>query len=139
MNLQSAWTYALHHYAQPGAAAELLRRQDEEGLDVVLHLFVQWAHENRGIVLDAAALREAAATVANWREHSVLPLRALRRAMKGREPEGAAEAARAVRQQIQQAELAAERVELELLSGWLARREAQPGQMEAALDKRGPR
>lgn len=119
MTHDDAWTHVTRAYAQPGVAQELLRRQDEEGLDVVLHLFAQWAAD-RGTPLDDAALREAAALVRPWRDQVVLPLRALRRAMKTMEFDAARRTP--VRDQVQAAELAAERAQLDTLCDWLASR-----------------
>lgn len=112
-----AWDYIVRAYAQPRAARELLRRQDEEGLDVVLHLFCCWAAD-RGQALDEPALREAEALVRTWREQIVQPLRALHRAMKSVKAD--ADRRDAVRAQLQAAELAAERAQLEMLCDWLA-------------------
>lgn len=116
----AAWRHLCDLYADPALAAELLRRQDQQGLDVVLHLFARWA-EAQGHGLDAAALARAEACVAPWRETVILPLRRLRRAMKtmaGVEAGAAAEA----RRQVAAAELAAERAEVEMLCEWLRTR-----------------
>ena len=117
---EAAWQCICARYADEAVARELLRRQDTEGLDVVLHLFGQWA-ASQGQALDAAALAEADAQVAAWRDQVVVPLRTLRRAMKTMGG-GAGEAAGAVRRQVQEAELAAERAELDMLCDWLRMR-----------------
>ncbi|MBS0317537.1 MAG: TIGR02444 family protein [Proteobacteria bacterium] len=112
-----AWHTICTLYAEPALAKELLHRQDHEGLDVVLHLFGRWA-EAEGRPLDPEALARADAHVASWREQVVRPLRRLRRAMKPMESDDAPGIA-AVRRQVQAAELAAERAELEMLCAWL--------------------
>jgi uncharacterized protein (TIGR02444 family) len=117
MTHDDAWSYIVRAYARPGAARELLRRQDDEDLDVVLHLFCCWAAD-RGCALDEPALRDAEALVRTWREQVVQPLRALHRAMKSLK--GDAERRDAVRVQVQAAELAAERAQLDMLCDWLA-------------------
>ncbi len=53
-----------------------------------------------------------------WREQVVQPLRALHRAMKSLK--GDSERRDAVRVQVQAAELAAERAQLDMLCDWLA-------------------
>lgn len=116
-----AWRAICAAYARPGAAQELLRRQDEEGLDVLLHLFAQWARDS-GHALDDAALREAEAAVQPWRDAAVRPLRALRRGMKAFGPR-----AEAARQAVKDAELAAERAQLDLLCDWLTARHGGGG------------
>lgn len=113
----AAWNHALKLYARPGVAAELLRRQDEEGLDIVLHLFTIWLREDCGLMLSEAHLREAGELVRPWREHVVRPLREARRAARTMGPAGPRRDA--LREQIQRAELDAERTQLSLLCAWL--------------------
>jgi len=122
MNHLAAWAFALAHYEKPGVAEALLSRQDEEGLDVVLHLFALYAQEARGIVLDPTALQEADALMRDWREQVVKPLRAVRRAMKKKPAPGAGGESEAARQLVKNAELRAEQAELESLCNWLERR-----------------
>ncbi len=117
MNETAAWNHALKLYDRPGVAAELLRRQDEEGLDIVLHLFTIWVREDCGLALNEACLREADERVRPWREHVVRPLREARRAAKTMGPGGPRRDA--LREQIQRAELDAERMQLSLLCAWL--------------------
>lgn len=124
MNKDQAWAWCEQAFQQPGRAADLLRAQDEEGLDLVLQLFVEYVGERQGIALDLVARQEAEALVRPWREQVVAPLRALRRAMKEKPAPGAGwiEGGAAVRDLVQQAELRAERAELDALCDWLARR-----------------
>ncbi len=124
MNQTAAWNYALTLYERPGVATELLRRQDEEGLDIVLHLFMDWLREERGLSLDEARMREADSLVRPWREQVVQPLRAARRAAKIQGP--AVPQRDALRERIQHAELDAERVQMSLLCTWLEGITASP-------------
>ena len=119
---EEAWRHCVDVYEKQ--AVDLLRQQDENGLDVVLHLFAGYARERHGIALDDAEMEELALLVRPWREGAVLPLRALRRAMKDKPAPGAggARSAEAVRGLVQQAELRAERAQLEALCGWLQAR-----------------
>lgn len=119
MNCETTWNDIVAMYAEPALARELLRRQDEEGLDVVLHLFVLWAGR-QGRPLDGAALAEAAAAVAGWRAQVIEPLRTLRRAMKTMDADPALRDA--VRSQVQAAELAAEQAQVAMLCEWLRAR-----------------
>ncbi|GAA4350996.1 hypothetical protein GCM10023165_38780 [Variovorax defluvii] len=115
----AAWAAIGALYADPALQRTLLQRQDDEGLDVVLHLFAHWA-TTQGHPLDDAALAEARTLVAPWRNEVIAPLRALRRSMKPI----AAGAARieAVRDQVKAAELAAERAQVHMLCDWLQAR-----------------
>lgn len=115
----AAWAGIEALYADPALQQALLQRQDEDGLDVVLHLFALWAAA-QGHALDAAALAQADALVAPWRREVVAPLRALRRSMK---PVTAGAAAlETVREQVRSAELAAERAQVHMLCDWLLAR-----------------
>lgn len=115
----TAWNGIVALYADPALQHALLRRQDEEGLDVVLHLFARWTAA-QGHALDAAALTQAEALVAAWRAEVITPLRALRRSMKTM---GAHTAQReAVRDKVKAAELAAERAQVQMLCEWLLAR-----------------
>lgn len=87
-----------------------------------MHVFTLYAQEARGIVLDPAALQEAAALVRDWREQVVKPLRAVRRAMKEKPAPGAGGESEVARQLVKSAELRAEQAELESLCNWLERR-----------------
>jgi len=119
---ETAWRWIAQEYERPGRAAELLRAQDEEGLDVVLHLFAQYAREELGIALDAAALAEADALLREWREEVIVPLRTIRRRLKEKPAPGAGSGDGTLRPLVQQAELRAERVALEALCEWLTKR-----------------
>ena len=119
MTHDDAWNHITAAYAVAGVAEEMLRRQDEEGLDVVLYLFIGWAAA-QGRQLDAAALREAEALVHPWREEVIGPLRRLRRAMKTMGSDADADRRERVRARVHAAELAAERAQLDMLCDWLA-------------------
>lgn len=128
LDAEAAWRWCCDEYARAGRAAELLRAQDEEGADVVLLLFVQYAREQLAIEVDAA---QAQGAVRRWREQAVAPLRALRRALKD-EPAQGAGGVEEVRALVRQAELRAERVELEALCAWLSSREQRGAALRAS-------
>jgi uncharacterized protein (TIGR02444 family) len=115
----AAWKGITALYADPVLAQSLLCRQDEEGLDVVLHLFARWA-ATQGHALDVDALTEAEALVAPWRVGVIAPLRTLRRAMKAMPADPAVR--EAVRDRVKAAELAAERAQVQMLCEWLQAR-----------------
>ncbi|MFI4928133.1 MAG: TIGR02444 family protein [Burkholderiales bacterium] len=122
MDTDAAWNAITSLYADPAVARDLLRRQDEEGLDVTLHLFALWAG-TQGVPLDAGDLADSDAEVAAWRAQVVQPLRALRRAIKAMgKNTPASHDIEAVRTLVQAAELAAERVQVGMLCTWLQTR-----------------
>lgn len=117
MQSETAWNEILALYADPEFAQQLLKRQDDEGLDVVLHLFIQCARTH-GYELDDVAQQRAAEHVQSWREQVIFPLRALRRSLKNL-PEYAGHR-EAVRSLVKSAELTAERSQVDMLCLWLA-------------------
>lgn len=122
MDTDAAWNAITALYADPDVARDLLRRQDEEDLDVTLHLFALWVG-TQGVPLDAADLAQADAVVAAWRTQVVQPLRGLRRALKAMgKTSPAPQGTDAVQSQIQAAELAAERAQVGMLCTWLQTR-----------------
>ncbi|UYG03593.1 TIGR02444 family protein [Halomonas sp. LR3S48] len=104
------WDFALDFYARPGVEAACLLLQDEAGVDVCELLWRCWLHRH-GLAL--AQEPAGLAAIRCWQEEVTRPLRTLRRHLKAQAAHSAGVAE--VRQQIQQAELAAERVTLERL------------------------
>jgi uncharacterized protein (TIGR02444 family) len=100
----------LRAYAAPGAAPALIALQDEDGASVCLLLWAAWTAV-MGRSPDADALAEAARLARDWETSVIGPLRAARRGLK-RLADPAPEALRA---QIHDVELAAERALLEAL------------------------
>lgn len=108
------WDFAAALYARGGVAEACLRLQDRHGVDVCLALFCVWHGLRLGAVPDAAMAR-AAAFSERWGRDVVRPLRGARRRMKGMEPAGVP--LERLRQRVKDAELAAERLQLEHLEG----------------------
>lgn len=109
-----AWTFCLKLYRSPGVADELLRLQDEIGLDVSFLLFCVWLGAERAVVLSAAEMERAQASVAPWTALVVQRLRAARRGIKAR-PEMARPAVAAFRAKLQRLEIEAEQIQIGLL------------------------
>jgi uncharacterized protein (TIGR02444 family) len=115
-----AWRYILGVYARPGVADDLLRQQQETGLDIVLHLFLMYAREELKLDISAAARAEAEALVKPWRENVVGPLRSLRHMLKDLpSPAGTGESKESLRQAIKQSELKSEQTQFLMLCQWL--------------------
>jgi uncharacterized protein (TIGR02444 family) len=75
------WHFSLAFYRAPEVAEACLRLQDEAGADVNLLFFLLWnaSLKRRFSVADVAA---ADRHVAEWRQAAIVPLRAIRRALK---------------------------------------------------------
>ncbi|WP_104203182.1 TIGR02444 family protein [Billgrantia saliphila] len=98
------WDFALSFYARPGVEAACLLLQDEAGVDVCELLWHCWLHRH-GLRLVEAPPELAA--IRRWQEEVTVPLRGLRRRLKAEAIRSAGVAH--VREQLKQAELAAER------------------------------
>jgi uncharacterized protein (TIGR02444 family) len=101
------WAFCLTLYARPGVAQACLALQDRHGADIPLLLAVLW-HGLRGY--GPAPLAKWRRLSKAWQHDAVIPLRNLRRAMKGRD--GWEE----IREAIKRLELAAEKAELDSLA-----------------------
>jgi uncharacterized protein (TIGR02444 family) len=108
------WRFSLKFYALPGVAPACIGLQDRAGVDVNVLLFLLW-NAAQGRVLDAAEVREVERLVGAWREMTVVPLRAVRRALKSPPRVVPPNAAEAFRARIKQVELEAERLQQEAM------------------------
>jgi uncharacterized protein (TIGR02444 family) len=108
------WRFSLHFYRQAGVADACITLQDQCGVDVNLLLFLLWlAGAKRQ--LSVADVRELDASVRAWRELTIVPIRNLRRALKGAVNVIDATKQEAFRTRIKAIELEAERLQQEAL------------------------
>lgn len=98
----SFWDWSVAAYRAPGAEETLLTLQDAHGLNVNLLLWCAWIAPHFAEP-GGATMRRAIAIAAGWETDVVAPLRGVRRTLKAR---GGADA---LRQQVKEAELGAER------------------------------
>jgi uncharacterized protein (TIGR02444 family) len=108
------WRFSLQFYRQPGVAEACIKLQEEAGVDVNLLLFLLW-HGAQARALSAAEVGLLDQKIAGWRNLTVIPLRAIRRALKS--PPGLVETgtAEAFRTRIKAVELEAERLQQEAM------------------------
>ncbi len=128
----SLWDFSLAVYARTGVADACLALQDRHGADVNLLLFCLWWACHGGGWLTAAELDSARAAAGAWQLQVVVPLRAVRRALKVPlgAPRGPAEK---LRQRVKDVELEAERLEQSMLAASFAASPAAPPAVETAL------
>jgi uncharacterized protein (TIGR02444 family) len=109
------WQWSLQCYAAEGAAPLLLRLQDNFGFNVNLLLWCAWCagHYRE---LPEETMRTAMNLSARWSGEVSAPLRAARRALKSPPAEADAGAVSDLRASVKAAELAAERIEQEMLA-----------------------
>ena len=133
-----SWAFALKIYAQPGIAEACLRLQAEAGVDVMMLLTAAFAAARCGIVLSPSDIADMDDTCRPWREQIVRPLRALRVALKAGPQPAPGPVTEPLRAQIKASELAAERLQNDLLAAWLqqkapAARAVTPDELSAVL------
>lgn len=112
----SLWDWALTAYAAEGVADACVELQDAAGQNVPLLLWAGWCAAE-GRAPDEDTLEAACDTARAWQETAIAPLRAVRRALKGRAPDLADADREAVRDQVKAVELDAERRLLSALEG----------------------
>ena len=106
------WDFSLAVWGREAVEPTCLDLQERHGLDVNLLLFCGWAGR-RGRVLDDADIARLIEAARPWREATVLPLRKLRKWLKGQSVAPGAAAGR-LRERIKGDELQAEAIQQDL-------------------------
>ena len=114
--MSDLWDWAVKAYASDGVGEACLHLQDAAGQNVPLLLWAAWAART-GRSPDADTLEAACDVARAWQEAAIAPLRVVRRAMKGRNPDLDDADREAVRAQVKAVELEAERRLLAALEG----------------------
>jgi uncharacterized protein (TIGR02444 family) len=110
-----SWAFALRLYARPGVADACLKLQNVAGVDVMMFLMVAYAAAKHRILLSPAEFRELDEACRPWREQIVRPIRAIRAELKtGPLPAPNSETEQ-FRSKVKTVELAAERLQNQLL------------------------
>ena len=104
----SFWDWALTAYAAPGVQEACLSLQDTAGQNVPLLLWAAWTAAT-GRPIDEDAIEGACDCARAWDAAAVSPLRALRRTLKGVNPDIDNTARESLREAVKAVELAAER------------------------------
>jgi uncharacterized protein (TIGR02444 family) len=108
------WRFSLGFYREPEVADACIRLQDESGVDVNVLFYLLWhAALERKLSRDEVAGIER--RIAPWREQVVVPLRAIRRAIKVAPAAIEPGTAEAYRTKVKGLELEAERLQQEAL------------------------
>ena len=108
------WRFSLRFYRQPGVADACIALQEQSGADVNLLLYLLW-HARDGRSFTVTEVEAVERRIAPWRESTVFPLRAVRRAIKTPPALVEAPAAEAFRNRIKAVELEAERLQQEAM------------------------
>jgi uncharacterized protein (TIGR02444 family) len=108
------WRFSLHFYRQPGVSEACIALQDDCGIDVNLLLFLLWLADD-GQVLSVDDVRKLDDQVRDWRNLTIIPIREVRRALKGARTLVDAGKQEAFRNKVKAVELEAERLQQEAL------------------------
>jgi uncharacterized protein (TIGR02444 family) len=108
------WRFSLQFYRQPAVADACIALQEEAGVDVNLLLFLLW-HAAQQRAFSPSEIAAIEARIGPWREATVVPLRAVRRALKSPPALVAPATAEAFRTRIKAVELEAERLQQEAM------------------------
>jgi len=104
------WRFSLGFYRQTGVSQACIDLQDQAGVDVNILLFLLW-NATLKRTLSKDTVEEVEAKTGPWRDATVVPIRALRRALRTPPPAVATGAAEAFRTRIKGVELEAERLQ----------------------------
>jgi uncharacterized protein (TIGR02444 family) len=134
-----SWAFALAVYARPGVAEACLTLQNEAGVDVMLLLMATFAAVKHRIMLTPSEIKALDELCRPWRDQVVGRLRTIRMALKtGPQPAPSSETEQ-FRSQVKALELAAEKLENQLLAEYLPlkppeRETVKPEQLRAVLN-----
>ena len=106
------WRYSLKFYGQAGVSDACIALQDGCGVDVNLLLYLFWlASEGRQVTADDVKMLDD--KVKSWRELTIMPIRDVRRRLKGARTFIDPAKQEALRDEVKVAELEAERLQQE--------------------------
>src|SRR5208282_5553752 len=108
------WQFSLHYYKQSGVSDACIALQDGCGVDVNLMLFLVWLADN-GHLLTAAEVKTLDDKARSWRELTIMPIRDVRRKLKGAATLVEPARQEAFRDSVKAVELGAERLQQEAL------------------------
>jgi len=108
------WRFSLKFYRQPSVSEACIALQDDHGVDVNLLLFLLWlASDDRQ--LSAEEVKMLDDNVRAWRELTIIPIRDVRRKLKGAPTLVEPDVQEAFRNRVKAVELEAERLQQEAL------------------------
>ena len=108
------WRFSLHFYRQSGVSDGCIALQDGCGVDVNLLLFLFWLAADRQL-LGADDVKKLDDKVRDWRNLTIIPIRDVRRKLKGAATLVDPAKQEAFRDKVKAVELAAERQQQESL------------------------
>jgi uncharacterized protein (TIGR02444 family) len=108
------WRFSLKFYRQPSVSEACIALQDEFGVDVNLLLFLLWlASDDRQLSVEEVRMLDD--NVRDWRNLTIVPIRDVRRKLKGAATLVDPGTQEAFRNKVKAVELEAERLQQEAL------------------------
>ena len=111
------WRFSLNFYRQAGVSEACIALQDQCGVDVNLLLFLFWLADG-GRLLSPAEVRRLDDAVRPWRELTIIPIRDVRRKLKGAPTPVDPARQEALRDKVKAIELEAEELQQQALYGF---------------------
>jgi uncharacterized protein (TIGR02444 family) len=111
---QPCWNFAVEIYAKPDVSQACLQLQDRLGVDVSFLLTLLFYARHRGVDFSAEAIASLDRDISVWRDEVIVPLRRLRRRVKGSDLLNSS--TEQFYQRIKADELAAEQLEIAALA-----------------------
>jgi uncharacterized protein (TIGR02444 family) len=108
------WRFSLHFYRQSGVSDACIALQDDCGVDVNLLLFLFWLACDRQL-LSTDEVKKLDDNVRDWRNLTIIPIRNVRRSLKGAPTLVEPGKQEAFRTKVKAVELEAERLQQEAL------------------------
>ncbi|MGA8611026.1 MAG: TIGR02444 family protein [Xanthobacteraceae bacterium] len=108
------WRFSLHFYRQPGVSDACIALQDDCGVDVNVLLFLLWLADD-GQLVSVDEVRKLDDQVHGWRNLTVIPIREVRRKLKGARTLVDPGKQEVFRNKVKAVELEAERLQQEAL------------------------
>ena len=125
------WDFSLALYGRPAVAPACLALQDEHGADVNVLMWCCWIGASGRGVVEPAELDTVLAAVRWWQDDVVMPLRHVRRRLKGVSSTAPEDVVETVRKRIAKVEIDTEHVQQLMLSAM-----ARPARATRAAERR---
>jgi len=121
MTAEAFWNFSLDRYGRDGVSKTCLELQDDIGADVNVLLLCLWCGQSGYTLSRDQLVQLMGGEAGRWHRDIVRPLRAARKAMKGRVIAGEAEAVEDFRTQIKKIEIESEKWEQRSLAAAVER------------------
>ena len=108
------WRFSLKYYGQTGVSDACIALQDGCGVDVNLLLFLFWLASERQ-ALSPDEVKKLDPTIKSWRELTIIPIRDMRRKLRGAKTFVDPAKQEALRDKVKAVELEAEKLQQEAL------------------------